>query len=128
MGRSQPEHKPAHRHQFRQTEFEPDTEHQKDDTEFGEVARFRAIADQPERIRSDQDTNQQVTKQRRQREQTKHGNDDNRREQQYEDKFKRAVHDYQTDQHRMACQMFKCIGTTDVRTWNVVAVTGKGQR
>ena len=92
LGSTQPEHQAAHGKQFGQTELQANAEHQEDHAKFGEVTGFFAIANQSKGIRTDQNTDQQISQQRRQREQTEYRHHRDSGKQQYQDQFKCAVH------------------------------------
>ena len=63
---AQAEHQALHAAQARQAELQPDAEHQEHHAEFGQMAGFRRIGYPAQRMRPDQDADQQIAQHHRQ--------------------------------------------------------------
>ena len=92
LRRAKTEHDAAHGHQFRQTEFETDAEHQKHHAEFGQIARAFVVGDQGEAVWPDQHADQQIAEHRRHLQHAKQNNHQHRGSEKYENGVQRIVH------------------------------------
>ncbi len=95
---TEPEHRPAHRLELRQAEFEADREHQEDDAEFGQIAHVRVVRHPGQRVRTDRDADGQVAENRRQPHQPAEHDRDDRGGEQQQDQL-------QCMGHRFACAL-----------------------
>ncbi len=92
LGRTQTEHQAAHGDQLGQAELQPDAEHQEHHPELCEVAGILGVRHPAQRMRSDQNADDEIADQRRQPQQAAHHDHHYGSGQQQQRDFERVAH------------------------------------